>query len=198
MNDDKNAKKGLVDEVTLDMIKRKLITHWKIILGGLLVAIVLLNTFQGMVDSRVYRARRAVTAEVEALRTEIGTLGAEIRSLSTELASFDTRLSEAEMGVGLETEIGALRTEKGVLGTDIGTLRTEFAGFGARLSELEKGVTVDHDALKEDIAAIRKAGEAFEKKLSAVIKAEEEKLALLEKDVVNQRTHVDALRRLLQ
>jgi len=89
--------------------------------------------------------------------------------------------------------------------TEIGALRAEFAGLGTRLSELdarlseaEKGVTVDHDALKEDVAAIRKAGEAFEKRLNAAIKAEEEKLALLEKNAANQKAYVDALKNLLE
>jgi len=107
----------------------------------------------------------------------------------------DNRISRA-----VTTEIGALRTE-------IGTLRTDLANFDARLStaEVKECAIVDTDSLKADIEAIEKAGEAlgqklrsFEQKLRAVIQAEEEKLTLLEKDTANQKTYVDALKKLLE
>ena len=76
-------------------------------------------------------------------------------------------------------------------------LESNFANLDARLSELEKR-SIDVEMVKEDIAAIRKAGEDFEKKLLAIIKAEELKLAGLEKDAETQKTYIDELKTLLE
>ena len=76
-------------------------------------------------------------------------------------------------------------------------LKSDLAKLDARVSETEKG-TIDLDAVKADIASIKEAGEEFDKKLNAVIKAEEGKLALLEKDVVNQKAYIDELKGLLE
>ena len=67
---------------------------------------------------------------------------------------------------------------------EIASFKSELAKLEARISENEKG-TIDLDAVKEDVVSIKKAGEDFASKLSALIKAEEEKLARLEKDAEN-------------
>ncbi|MCL2009046.1 MAG: hypothetical protein FWG71_00680 [Synergistaceae bacterium] len=81
---------------------------------------------------------------------------------------------------------------------EVGAVKTELVNFDARLSEAEKGATLDTEAVKADIAAIKRAGENFEKRLNAVITAEEGKLALLEKDVANQKAYIDELKSLLE
>ena len=135
---DKNAKKGSV-ETTGDTAKYKHGAHWKIIAGIIVLAIILLNTFWNMMESRIAETM------------------AKDESFKSELAAFEARLSEAE-----------------------------------------KGTTIDLDAVKADVASIKKAGDDFEKKLLAVIKAEEGKLALLEKELANQKTYVEELKNLLE
>jgi len=147
MDGDKNVKKDPANETgedTLEMVKEKLIANWKIILGVLVVAIILLNTFLGMVDTRVSRAVAPAA-------------------------------------------------------TEAGAIRAELAALGIRLTEVENYtvVTVDHDAIRADIASIREAGEAFSSKLLTTIEAEERKLALLVENVANQKAHIEALRNLL-
>jgi len=146
MDGDKNMKKDQKDStneaVFLEEVKAKVIAHWKVILVVFVVAIVLLNTLLGRVDSRV---SRAVTAEISALRAEL-------------------------------------------------------TNMGARLSEMETDAvaTVDHDAIRADVVAIREAGEAFSSKLLTAIEAEERKLALLEENLANQRAHIEMLRSLME
>ena len=79
---------------------------------------------------------------------------------------------------------------------EIGPLKSDLAAFSARLSEAEKAV--DFDAINADISAIRQAGENFEKKLLAVIKAEELKLTELENNAANQKAYIDELKGLLE
>ena len=80
---------------------------------------------------------------------------------------------------------------------ELQTVKSALAGFDTRLSEAEKG-TVDIDAVKEDIASIKKAGEDFNKKLLSVIKAEELKLTELEKGAADQKAYIDELKSLLE
>ena len=77
------------------------------------------------------------------------------------------------------------------------SFKSELAALDARLSEAESG-TIALDAVKADVASIKKAGEDFEKKLLAVIKAEELKLAMLEKDIANQKAYLEELKSLLE
>jgi len=77
------------------------------------------------------------------------------------------------------------------------SFKTELAKLEARVSEAEKG-TIDIDAVKEDIVSIKKVGEDFANKLNALIKAEEEKLARLEKDAENQNAYINDLKGLLK
>ena len=84
---------------------------------------------------------------------------------------------------------------------EIESFKTEFksdlANLDARVTETAKG-TIDLDAVKKDIESIKKAGEEFEKKLLAVIKAEELKLIGLEKSIADQKAYIDQLKSLLE
>jgi len=84
--------------------------------------------------------------------------------------------------------------------SETNALRTELASLGSRLSEMETEAvaSVDHDAIRADIAAIREAGETFNNKLLTAIEAEEKKFALLEENLARQRAHIETLRGLLE
>ena len=133
----KNTKKDSV-ETASDTAKCKFNAHWKIIAGVIVLAIILLNTFWNMMESKI----------------------------SETMAKNES-------------------------------FKSELAALGARLSEAEKG-TIDLDAVKADVASIKKAGEDFEKKLLAVINAEELKLAGLEKEAANQKAYIEELKNLLE
>jgi len=77
------------------------------------------------------------------------------------------------------------------------SIDTRFAALDDRLVEAGKE-TIDIDLVKADVEAIKKAGEDFERRLAAVIKAEELKLAEYEKDVLNQKAYIDELKNLLE
>jgi len=147
--------KNAADEAqtTMDTMKRIFTTHWKILIGVLVVAIVLFNTFWSMTENSI----------TETVAREVRAFNVELQSLKSDLAGLDAR----------------------------------FADMDTRLSEAEKGAT-DLDAIREDIAAIRNAGEHFEKRLLAVIKAEEIKLAELEQGVESQKAYVNELKSLLE
>ena len=83
---------------------------------------------------------------------------------------------------------------------ETGTFKADLAKLNGRITETEQQTqqTIDLDALKKDVESIKKAGENFEKRLAAVIKAEEEKLARLDKDVENQKAYIDELKSLLE
>ena len=100
-------------------------------------------------------------------------------------------MTESKITETLAKEIGSFKTE---LKSE---LKSDLDNIDARISETEKG-TIDLDAVKTDIASIKKAGEDFEKKLAAVIKAEEDKLTRLEKDVENQKAFISELKGLLE
>ena len=146
---DKNAKKDSVG-TSADTEKCKCGHRWKVIAGIIVLAIILLNTFWNMMESKI--------AETAA-KMETSTVSEEIESLKTELKS-------------------------------------DLAKLDSRISEAEKGTT-GLDAIKADIVSIKKAGEDFEKKLLAVIKAEELKLTGLEKDVAAQKAYIEELKTLL-
>jgi len=109
-------------------------------------------------------------------------------------------MTETKISETVAQAIGSITVAEEVA-KEMESLKTEFksdiAKLDARLSEAEKG-TIDLDAVKADIVAIKKAGEDFEKKLNAVIKAEEGKLALLEQDAANQKAYIDELKSLLE
>jgi cell division protein FtsL len=77
------------------------------------------------------------------------------------------------------------------------SIKADLVKLEARVSETEKG-SIDSDAVKEDIASIKKAAADFENKLAALVKAEEEKLTRLEKEVETQKVYVDGLKSLLE
>jgi len=87
--------------------------------------------------------------------------------------------------------------EIGAFTVELQSVKSNLAVLGARVSETEKEA-INHEAIKEDIESIRGAAEEFEKKLTSVIKAEEEKLLILEKNVENQKAYIDELKRLLE
>lgn len=70
------------------------------------------------------------------------------------------------------------------------------AEFKKQLAEVDKG-SIDLDAVKADAEAMRKAGDSFEAKLNAVIKAEEAKLDMMTKDMENQKAYIEDLKSLL-
>ena len=74
-------------------------------------------------------------------------------------------------------------------------LKSEIAKLDARVVETEKS-TIDVDVVKTDIAAIKKAGEDFHRRLNALIKAEEEKLTRLEKESESQKAYINELKNL--
>ncbi|MDR2175732.1 MAG: hypothetical protein LBO82_07315 [Synergistaceae bacterium] len=76
---------------------------------------------------------------------------------------------------------------------ELQAVKTDLAEINHRLAETEKG-TLDVDAVKADLEAIRKAGSDFESKLSAVIKAEEEKLETLTKNAEGQKAYLESLK----
>jgi len=140
---DKNAKKEYFNkasaEKAMETAKNKFNANWKVIVGILILAVILLNTLWNSMENKI---SESVTKE--------------IASFKSELAKLDARVSEAEKG------------------------------------------TIDLDAVKDDITSIKKAGEDFGNKLNALVKAEEEKLARLEKDAENQKAYINELKSLLK
>jgi hypothetical protein len=77
--------------------------------------------------------------------------------------------------------------------TELQTVKADLTEFNNRLTEAEKG-TLDTEAVKADAEAIRKATADFESRLSALVKAEEEKLELLTKSVESQKAYLESLK----
>jgi len=68
-----------------------------------------------------------------------------------------------------------------------------------RLAEVDAktGGLLDLAEVKSNVEALQKAGEGFNSKLNALVKAEEAKLEVLTKDLENQKTYVEELKNLL-
>jgi type II secretory pathway component PulM len=77
--------------------------------------------------------------------------------------------------------------------TELQAVKADLTEINNRLTEMEKG-TPDANALKADVEAIQKAGADFESKLSAVIKAEEEKLEIFVKSAESQKAYLESLK----
>ena len=75
-------------------------------------------------------------------------------------------------------------------------LGEKIAPFEQRLAALE-GRSIDLDAVKSDVETIKQATESFETKLNAMIKAEEEKLESLTKDMESHKAYLERLKGLL-
>lgn len=75
-------------------------------------------------------------------------------------------------------------------------LSKKFAPFEERLTALESR-SIDLDAVKSDVETIKQATESFETKLNAMIKAEEEKLESLTKDMESHKAYLERLKGLL-
>jgi len=94
--------------------------------------------------------------------------------------------------------------ERGSFVSDLAALDARFVGIDTRIAALDARLaeagkeTIDLDSVKADVEAIKKAGEDFERRLAAVIKAEELKLAEFEKDALNQKAYIDELKSLLE
>ena len=111
-------------------------------------------------------------------------------------------MTENKISETIAKQIGSLTVAEETA-KEIESLKAEIksglAKLDARVSETEKEKeTIDLDAVKGSVESIRKAKEDFEKKLLAVVKAEELKLAALEKDAANQKAYIDELKGLLE
>ncbi|GHV38227.1 hypothetical protein FACS1894187_16740 [Synergistales bacterium] len=73
------------------------------------------------------------------------------------------------------------------------------AALDERIAVLEKSnkETLDVDAVKADLAAMKEASDKFESKLNAIVKAEEAKLDVLTQNVESQKAYVETLKSLL-
>jgi cell division protein FtsL len=80
---------------------------------------------------------------------------------------------------------------------EIQAIKSEIAQVSARVSDAEKE-TLDVESVKADVELIRKATGDFEKKLNAVIQAEETRLEILTKDAEAQKAYVETLKGLLE
>lgn len=81
------------------------------------------------------------------------------------------------------------------IGNQINGVKAQVDTLSNRVTQTEKS-TLDFDAVKADIQAIHKAGELFELKLNALIKAEEARLAILTQELENQKAYIEELKNL--
>jgi YbbR domain-containing protein len=84
----------------------------------------------------------------------------------------------------------------GKITEEIQAVKAEISQVGARVAEAEKE-TLDVEAVKADVEIIRKATGDFDKKLDAVVKAEEARLEILAKNLEAQKAYVETLKSLL-
>lgn len=84
---------------------------------------------------------------------------------------------------------------QGKVSSESENLRAELAKLEQRLVKVEEGTAPDVDSLRAEFDAVRKVGEAYEARLAAFLKAEEERLASMKKDCETQEAWLESLKK---
>jgi len=84
-------------------------------------------------------------------------------------------------------------------GEGVQPLKDELERVTARIAEVDAktGGLLDLAEVKSNVETLQKAGESFNAKLNALVKAEEAKLETLTKELENQKAYVQELKNLL-
>ena len=75
------------------------------------------------------------------------------------------------------------------------TLKEDLLKLEQRIAELEKGSAPDVEALRAEFDAVRKVGEGYEARLQALLKAEEEGLAAMKKELEAREAWLESLKK---
>lgn len=75
------------------------------------------------------------------------------------------------------------------------TLKEDLLKLEQRIAELEKRSAPDVEALRAEFDAVRKVGEGYEARLQALLKAEEEGLAAMKKELEAREAWLESLKK---
>lgn len=75
------------------------------------------------------------------------------------------------------------------------TLKEDLLKLEQRIAELEKGSAPDVEALRAEFDAVRKVGKGYEARLQALLKAEEEGLAAMKKELEAREAWLESLKK---